>query len=87
MANSGASEATTYSNLVFCAVIPLVVNCALTCTNHVCGSAGQNGESFICTAETLPVASGAGGSSLDISLLRRCSCQGHQCCVVYMNNQ
>ena len=39
VANSGASEATMWSNFVFCDVIPRVVNWALTCANQIWGSA------------------------------------------------
>ena len=45
-AYSGASEATMWSNFVFCAVIPRVPNCASTWANQTSGSEGQNGGSF-----------------------------------------
>ena len=40
-AYSGKSEATTYSNLVFCVVMFRVENYASSCANHNCGSAGS----------------------------------------------
>ena len=50
VANSGESDATTYSYLVF---MPRVLNCASTWTNHMSGSAGQKGGSLRLTAETV----------------------------------
>ena len=44
VANSGASEVTMWSNLVFWAVIPQVVNWASTWANQIWGSVGQKGE-------------------------------------------
>ena len=52
MANSGAKEATTWSNLERWEVILRQANCASTWTNQISGSAGQKGGSFKLTAET-----------------------------------
>ena len=46
----GLRELTTQSNFAFCAVINLVVSCALTWANQTSGSAGQNGGSLMLTA-------------------------------------
>ena len=51
-AYSGVREAMTWSNFVFCDVIPRVLNCASTWANQTSGSAGQNGGSFRLSAET-----------------------------------
>ena len=45
VANSGEREATMYSYLVFCEVMPRVENWASTCANHKSGSDGQKGGS------------------------------------------
>lgn len=48
VANSGLRELIMYSNRVFWAEMPLVVNCASSCANQTSGSAGQNGGSYSC---------------------------------------
>ena len=47
---SGDREAITWSNLVFCAVIPWVLNCTSTWVNQTSGSEGQKGGSLTLTA-------------------------------------
>ena len=59
-ANSDNSEATIWSNLVFWAVIPWVLNWALTCANQsyqTCRSADQNGGMFRLTVAVIGWAS------------------------------
>ena len=51
-AYSGDKEAMMWSNLVFCAVMPRVLNCTSTWANQTSGSDGQNGGSFKLSAET-----------------------------------
>ena len=51
VANSGESDATTYSYFVLWVVMPRVLNWAFTWANHTSGSAGQKGGSFKLTAE------------------------------------
>ena len=53
IAYSGARDATMWSYLVRCWVMPRVVNCASTCANQTCGSAGQNGGILRFTAPML----------------------------------
>ena len=93
VANSGASDATTYSNFVLCCVIPLVANCASTWANHRSGSLGQNGGSLRLTAAMRagsPVASAlaasavslvaAGSRDMVVRVSLSCSARrGHQC--------
>ena len=52
VANSGESDATRYSYLVFCEVILRVANWASTWANHKSGSDGQYGGSLRLTAAT-----------------------------------
>ena len=73
-AYSGASEATMWSNFVFCAVIPRVPNCASTWANQTSGSEGQNGGSFRLSAETC----GSPGST-DIVARRGHQLLAHTC--------
>ena len=54
VANSGEREATMYSYLVFCEVMPRVENWASTCANHKSGSDGQKGGSLRFKAATAP---------------------------------
>ena len=56
VANSGESDATRYSYLVFCEDIPRVANWASTWASHKSGSDGQYGGSLRLTAATVPVA-------------------------------
>lgn len=58
-ANSGDSEAITWSKRVFCVVIPLVLNWASTWANQTWGSAGQKGGSLMPTAATVTGVTGA----------------------------
>ena len=64
-ANSGEREAMTYSNRVFCDVMPLVLNWASTCANQTVGSVGQNGGSLMLTAATVREGPGATTEVLD----------------------
>ena len=54
VAISGEREATMYSYLVFCEVMPRVENWASTCANHKSGSDGQKGGSLRFKAATAP---------------------------------
>ena len=62
---------------VRCWVMPLVVNCASTCANQTCGSAGQKGGSLTFTAAMLvaTVAAACGCACSSVIVSRR----GHQC--------
>ena len=66
-ANSGEREATTYSYLVFCAVIPRVLNCASTWANHTSGSDGQNEGSLRFTAAIVLGLAACVSSATDIA--------------------
>ena len=46
VAYSGPREATIYSNLVFCAVMPRVAHSGSACAHQTSGSDGQNGGSL-----------------------------------------